>query len=159
MGAGYLFIRVLATLRKGSQRARLDQKSEKIERSKEVLLTTTAAVPAEAGWAAPGWSETRAETEKISMEKKTKLSKMVDKKGTQQSSGEGTTTIPSQNFQRITAMLKSKSVSEWKGQHPSFENFSVLAADRSKTGGKKGDDTQQRVMARYVASNTDKIIG
>ena len=84
---------------------------------------------------------------------------MVDKKGTQQSSGEGTTTIPSQNFQRITAMLKTKSVSEWKGQHPSFENFPVLAADNSKTGGKKGDDTQQKVMARYVASNTDKIIG
>ena len=73
--------------------------------------------------------------------------------------GEGTTTTPSQNFQRITSMLKSKSVKEWLGQHPSYDNFPVLVADNSKTGGKKGDDTQQKVMARHVASNIDKIIG
>ena len=71
---------------------------------------------------------------------------------------EGPPTAPKQSVQRITAMLKSKPVNEWKGQHPTFEHFPILTV-ANKQGGKVGDDSQQKAMARYVASNTDKIIG
>ena len=151
-GPGHAQKRILA-----SRSERLVQKSKKIEHQKVISSAATAAQAAEADLAARGQAEIRAETESFS-QKKTKQAKMADNKNPSKKSAEGPASAPKQSVQKITAMLKSKPVSEWKGQHPSFEHFPQLTA-ANKQGGKVGDDSQQKAMARYVASNTDKIIG
>ena len=151
-GPGHAQRRILA-----SKSERLVQKSKKIEHQKVISSAATAAQAAEADLAARGQAEIRAETESFS-QKKTKQAKMADSKNPSKKSAEGPASTPKQSVQKITAMLKSKPVSEWKGQHPSFEHFPQLTA-ANKQGGKVGDDSQQKAMARYVASNTDKIIG
>ena len=151
-GPGHAQKRILA-----SRSERLVQKSKKIEHQKVISSAATAAQAAEADLAARGQAEIRAETGNFSQEK-TKQAKMADNKNPSKKSAEGPASAPKQSVQKITAMLKSKPVSEWKGQHPTFEHFPQLTA-ANKQGGKVGDDTQQKAMARYVASNTDKIIG
>ena len=51
---------------------------------------------------------------------------------------------------RITKMIKGENLLEWKGEAPSFEHFPLT---------QKGEDSQTRQYARYMAQNTDKIIG